>query len=702
MRSGGDSTINDQATIQADTVPPSALELTFAAAETLATLDVSQNGDDAYGLKAAYETAFAGWQERLQSGQFDSSRAILEDLWEKDENGRQGIAILCGYHSAWKGEEYMPPDLSSPLALYGGGQLTVADLVMEEEHPDPAAFQERLQVVAVNGSGEERIEVSALAGVFQTSPFYEDEMSELLDVEFLERGAFVTIRDNLRGFTSPENILITLTGYGLARLTTKMILARIFPSGVTKLGSAARAGAAALESVVESGAFNFFTRALTDLIPGRDVDWSPYAFARDWASLAICFGALRMVRIPTTSLRSSMSQTRLFNPTGAQPVTIAGRNVPVLNSTGENVFRIVENLSQTTAFYLGDKVAYVFNLNDKPSTFLEDWLTLLQFGAAIKITDRLSNSWLNRTVYGIQKNASSEAATVPEIGAAGEGVTFESAVSQYEAARNSPERAALHERIINELLMQGESSENPQLIFTAGPFGAGKSTVIDALVEAGYIDTQRFMRIDPDQMKEMIPEYGELKTLNTTEAATVVHPETGDLQETAFFHALDMNKNMIVDGSLRHTAYFSEVIRRIRTEHPNYDISIIYVDASEPTLLQRVVDRGIETGRHIPEDLVIKCKEQVRFAVEQLKHLVDSHVAITNENFPYIQSSFRDGETTPLNFMIPMRGSEAGINYPWAVISQFSDEPEDSPEARETTAQVVLDGLTKIYRFFAS
>lgn len=725
MRCGGDTTINtnpavtlpdeplqgqnpvgaDQQPIEA---PPSGQAMTLAAAEAMASLDLIQNEENASQYKDAYKTFFNEWQERLQSGQFDSTRAIFEDIWEDEADARTGIAMLCGYHGAWQGEEYMPADISSALNMYGGSDLTLTDLVLEEENPDPQTFRENLHRICVNGNEETKNEVAAVAGVYQASPAYSEDMTELLDIEFLERGAFVTIRDNLRGFTAPENIILVLAGYGMARLTTKMILARLIPYADSELSVAGRVGKLALESVIESGAFNFFTKGFADIM-GADVDWSPKTFLKDWASLAICFGALRLVGVPLSLLRNSMSRSALFNPAGARPVTIGGRTLPVLNSTGETIMGIAENLGQTGAFYLGDKIAYVANLNEMPSTFLEDWLTLLQFGAAIKISDRLSNSWLNKNIYRIQNNAARQAAQgrtvtdgAAETTALPEGACFESAVAEYETTRNSPERAALHKEIVAELLQQGETSENPQLIFTAGPFGAGKSTVINALTEAGLIDTQRFMKIDPDQIKEMIPEYGELKQLNRSQAATTVHPESGDLQGIAFFRALEMNKNMIVDGSLRHADYFSEVINKIRIEHPNYNISIIYVDAGESTLLDRVVSRAVQTGRAVPESLVIDCKNQVHSAVEQLKQLVDSEVVIINESNPFIESFFSNGENTPLNYTIPMPGTGSQINYPWSIASQFSDDSQETSDDEPTFVSAVLGGVSQLFQLFTS
>lgn len=207
-----------------------------------------------------------------------------------------------------------------------------------------------------------------------------------------------------------------------------------------------------------------------------------------------------------------------------------------------------------------------------------------------------------------------------------------------------PIRQALHERIIGQRMLQGSKSDAPRIIFTAGPFGAGKSVAIGALRRAGIVDTSEFLWIDPDALKEEIPEYDEFKKANPLNAATLVHKESGHIQEQLLERALKEGKNIIVDGSLSGKGWWSHEFKRIRTQYPKYSLSIVYVNADEKTIRERIEDRGRKTGRFIPEELVKKNIQAVTESVAELKKLTDTTVEITNDLNPRIASYYKDGK----------------------------------------------------------
>ncbi len=219
------------------------------------------------------------------------------------------------------------------------------------------------------------------------------------------------------------------------------------------------------------------------------------------------------------------------------------------------------------------------------------------------------------------------------------------------------ERRALHESIVERFMRHGTSSANPSLIFTAGAPGAGKSTAIDAIGAAGYLDQSRYLVIDPDEIKNFIPEYARFKQIDPARAASLVHAESGIIQELLFRRAIEARKNIIVDGTLRATDYFSEIITNLRVTHPEYSTSIVLVDANEQTLLTRVAARARATGRHVPESYVVDTKRVVRESVERLRQLTDTSIEISNEGEPIITSFFKNGENVTVNLRVPLRGS---------------------------------------------
>lgn len=224
----------------------------------------------------------------------------------------------------------------------------------------------------------------------------------------------------------------------------------------------------------------------------------------------------------------------------------------------------------------------------------------------------------------------------------------------YEARRDSPERKALHETIVSDLLRQGTASEKPFLIFTAGAPGAGKSTTVKTLQLAGYIEADKALLLDPDLIKPMIPEYEALKKISAEDAAKIVHSESSKIMDQVFEQAVSQKKNLIVDGTLRWTEYTSNLIKRLRREHPEYSsISIVSVDAGLPTALARVKARAEQMGRYVPPEYVRETAELVAGSVKTLEPIVDFVVRMRNEDWPMITQLTRGGLAAGVSIFVP-------------------------------------------------
>ena len=135
------------------------MEHTLKAVEALLNAELAEIKDniDIESLKkyTLCQIALAGWKERL--GKFDSTRAILEDIWKKNPVGRRGVAILLGYGGAWKEDFDLPIRIiTDALKIYNTNfqHVTLAGLIHEEEYPDPAEFRQNLSRICANGGGE--------------------------------------------------------------------------------------------------------------------------------------------------------------------------------------------------------------------------------------------------------------------------------------------------------------------------------------------------------------------------------------------------------------------------------------------------------------------------------------------------------------------------------------------------------------------
>lgn len=93
------------------------------------------------------------------------------------------------------------------------------------------------------------------------------------------------------------------------------------------------------------------------------------------------------------------------------------------------------------------------------------------------------------------------------------------------------------------------SPRRPFIVFMAGGMGVGKSYVLRWAYNKGYFDTSRYVMVDPDRLKCMLPEMRELIRRDRSTAGTLTHAESTYIAEIAQECALQEGKNIIVDVS---------------------------------------------------------------------------------------------------------------------------------------------------------
>lgn len=187
----------------------------------------------------------------------------------------------------------------------------------------------------------------------------------------------------------------------------------------------------------------------------------------------------------------------------------------------------------------------------------------------------------------------------------------------------SEARQAFQDQIIHSYLEQGISSEYPLLIFTAGPMGAGKSTVIRYLHGQNVIDLKRFVWIDPDEIKKKLPEFEHYLKEDPITAASKVHKESVYLQEVIFNEALQQNKNIILDRAFRGVEWHRQLIEGIRSHFPQYSIEVYQVEATREIIYKRLKEREEKTGRYIPKEIVDDSIINSPKTIAELQYLFD-------------------------------------------------------------------------------
>ena len=176
----------------------------------------------------------------------------------------------------------------------------------------------------------------------------------------------------------------------------------------------------------------------------------------------------------------------------------------------------------------------------------------------------------------------------------------------------------------------GSIPTEPWIVFTAGAMGAGKSHTMNALVEKGRFPLKAFVRVDPDDIRHLLPEYHMYIDENPELAGKLTNKEAGFISEILTLAALQAGKNVLLDGSLRDAEWYQTYFARLREEFPSVRQAILHVTAPRQAVFQRAAERAKATGRVVPQELLEEALEQVPRSVEKLAPLVDYYAELNN------------------------------------------------------------------------
>lgn len=194
-------------------------------------------------------------------------------------------------------------------------------------------------------------------------------------------------------------------------------------------------------------------------------------------------------------------------------------------------------------------------------------------------------------------------------------------------------RVLLQDRIIEELSSKGQQQHDlllPWVIFTAGAMGAGKGYVLEFMDKEGCLPLSQFVIVDPDQVRQTLPEWQGYVDKDPQTAAIKTQKEAGHIAEILGYKALRERWNVIFDGSLRDVEWYKVYFQKLRQSFPGIRLMILHIKAEREAVLKRAEDRGKATGRMVPMELLESSMRQVPQSVHTLAPFVDVAIRVNN------------------------------------------------------------------------
>jgi hypothetical protein len=157
----------------------------------------------------------------------------------------------------------------------------------------------------------------------------------------------------------------------------------------------------------------------------------------------------------------------------------------------------------------------------------------------------------------------------------------------------TPERAQLHETIIDRLLAGKLPSTRPRITVVTGGVGSGKSNLIESEIASERPDA---VVIDADRMWLEIPEYESLANADWRTVGNQTYSELRNLRDQTLAEAVARRLNIILETP--GDKYLEETLSLI--ERDGYKVSICYVHCPEEEAHERMQQRAINNPT--PED----------------------------------------------------------------------------------------------------
>lgn len=177
----------------------------------------------------------------------------------------------------------------------------------------------------------------------------------------------------------------------------------------------------------------------------------------------------------------------------------------------------------------------------------------------------------------------------------------------------TPERQALHDKIIKDIVSGHKAQSNPAFVMLGGGPASGKTRAADAAAKE-FPDA---IKIDPDDIKKKLPEY---HTTEPLKAAATVHEESSYLAKRVQAEALKTKAHVMLDAVGDSSS--ANVKGKIDQAHAaGYTAHARYVTVPTEIAQERAHARGIKSGRVVPPEVVKELHSGVsRVFPDVIKH----------------------------------------------------------------------------------
>lgn len=196
---------------------------------------------------------------------------------------------------------------------------------------------------------------------------------------------------------------------------------------------------------------------------------------------------------------------------------------------------------------------------------------------------------------------------------------------------NSPERTALRDSIVQKSLAEAIPVEGrkPVAYVMAGGGASGKGTLLARLKKSGDIPEHGAVEIDPDAIKEQLPEYKKIIAKRDSRAAATVHEESSAVAKQILNAAIEKRADIVLDRTMSDAVKAPAEIQALKDK--GYEVKLHGVTVAPESAISRAVTRAQKRFRYVPLPALLKAHKGFAQIFERLAGMADEAALYDNE-----------------------------------------------------------------------
>ena len=205
---------------------------------------------------------------------------------------------------------------------------------------------------------------------------------------------------------------------------------------------------------------------------------------------------------------------------------------------------------------------------------------------------------------------------------------WDSSKNSYTLARKVKHNA-IRDSILNRVKPVDNSVAKPQAVITMGIPASGKSKAVGSM-----LDTSNHAHIDPDNIREQLPEFQAAIAQRARDGGSIVADETNNIADEVLAEAVGRNMNVLLEGVVSDPDWYeNELIPDLKRS--GYDVAVMMVhEPDADAAVARAELRGLKKGRFVPERHIREAQPKLPSNFKKLAHLLDSFAVYSSGTPP--------------------------------------------------------------------